>query len=339
MEQVKEGKTSNYRAGALLPLMTALLVSLALPASSQQPHPSESLDSNTPIYVMHVQGQVYMLVVGGANGVNITAQVGDEGIVLVDSGPEALGDTLLETISEYFDRKPVRYLINTHAHADHTGGNQAVAEAFGTELSNPNEYGGVRIISHLSTLNRLSGLTRDERDIIPEMGRPYAGFFTERMDLYLNGESIVAVSAPDAHTDGDLMVWFRSSDVLASGDTFVMGHYPVIDPQRGGGLQGLIDAATKIVDDVAVAEANTSGGTRIVPGHGRLTNEAEVLDYLLMLTVVQDRVQTMVDRGMTLEEVKAVRPTLDYDGVYGGDRDFWTPEMFLDAVYREVANN
>ena len=326
-------------AARLLSLVVTLWVILVLPADAQRAHPSESLGGNTSIDVVHVQGQVYMLIIGGVDGVNVTAQVGEQGIFLVDSGPAALGDQLLETISEEFDGRPVRYLINTHSHADHTGGNLALAEEFGTELNNPNAYGGVRIVSHLNTINRVSGFSRNERDIIPEVARPYAGFFTERMDFYLNGEAVVALSTPPAHTDGDVMVWFRGSDVLASGDAFVMGHYPVIDADRGGSLYGLIDAATQIVDDVAVSEIFASGGTRIVPGHGRLTNEAEVLDYLLMLSVVRDRVQEMVDDGMTLEEVKTAQPTLDYDGVFKGDRDFWTAEMFLEAVYQEIAVN
>ncbi len=282
-----------------------------------------------------------MLVVGGADGVNIAAQVGDQGIFLVDSGPAVLADKLLQTLREEFGDKPVRFLINTHSHADHAGGNLALAETFGTELNNipGNPLPGVGIDSHENTLNRLSGYTDDQRDVIPIDAAPGVSFYTERMDFFLNGEPIVAFSAPSAHTDGDVMVWFRSSDVLAAGDVFVMGNYPVLDASRGGSLGGLISAADHIVDDIAVAEVYASFGTRIIPGHGRLTNESEVLDYQLMLTVIRDRVQDMVDQEMSLDEIKAARPTLDYDAVYGRNKPFWTPEMFLEAVYEDAVRN
>ena len=320
-------------------LLCILVLGLAVGADARQDHPSQDYDADTPIDVMHVRGQVYMLVIGGADGVNIVAQVGDQGIFLVDSGPAALGDRLLETLREKFDDKPVRFLFNTHSHADHTGGNQALAETFGTQNLNPNVFGGVRIAAHVNTLNRLSGYTRDERDVIPVEGRPYGSFYLERLDFYLNGEPIVALSTPSAHTDGDAIVWFRGSDVVATGDTFVMGQFPVIDSGRGGSLEGLIDAASLLVDDIAVSDVWASAGTRLIPGHGRLVNEAEVMDHLLMLTIIRDRVQEMVDEGMTLEQVKAARPTLEYDARSGGEKEFWTTEMFVEAVYREIAKN
>ena len=149
----------------------------------------------------------------------------------------------------------------------------------------------------------------------------------------------MALSTPSAHTDGDAVVWFRGSDVVATGDAFVMGQFPVIDPERGGSLQGLTDAARFLVDDIAVSEVWASAGTRLVPGHGRFVNEAEVMDSLLMLTIVRSRIQEMVDEGMTLDEVKAARPTMDYDVTFYGDKDFWTTEMFVEAVYREITGS
>jgi glyoxylase-like metal-dependent hydrolase (beta-lactamase superfamily II) len=142
---------------------------------------------------------------------------------------------------------------------------------------------------------------------------------------------------PGAHTDGDVIVWFRGSDVISAGDTFVMGNYPVIDSERGGSLQGLINAGIRLVD-TAVPEINTVGGTRIIPGHGRLCNESEAADYFFMLTIIRDRVRDMIREGMTLEQVRAARPTLDFDAVYGGNKSFWTPEMFLESVYTELSS-
>ncbi len=320
-------------------VLTGLVVALASPAPAGQDHPSLDYDADTPIDVMHVKGQVYMIVVGGAHGVNIAAQVGDQGIFLVDSGPPALSDKLLETLREEFDDKPVRFLFNTHSHGDHTGGNLRLAETFGTEGNNPNAFGGVKIASRLNTLNRLAGYTRDESDVIPELGLPYGAFFGERMDFYLNDRPVMVLAAPSAHTDGDAIVWFPGSDVVATGDTFVLDQYPIIDSERGGSIQGFLDVAKRIVDDITVADVFASGGTRVIPGHGRLANEAEVMDYLLMLTVIWERVESMVDEGMTLEEVRAARPTLEYDGMAGGDKEYWTAEMFLEAVYQEAVAN
>ena len=333
------GRSKPGSSALAVAVLAGLVFASAMPADARQEHPSVDYDRDTPIHVMHVKGLVYMLVVGGADGVNIAAQVGDQGVFLVDSGPPELSDKLLETIREEFNNEPVRFLFNTHAHADHTGGNLGLAETFGTEGNNPNAFGGVKIASRLNTLNRLSGYTRDERDVIPELGRPYGAFFTERMDFYLNDEPVVALAAPSAHTDGDAIVWFPGSDVVVTGDTFVMDQYPIIDVERGGSIQGLIEVAARIVDDITVSDAFASGGTRVIPGHGRLSNEAEVMDYLLMLTVIWERVEQMVDEGMTLDEVKAARPTLEYDGMYGGDKEYWTGEMFLEAVYREAVGN
>ena len=315
-------------------LICGLVLGLAVGAWAGQDHPSQDYDADTPIDVLHVRGQVYMVVIGGADGVNVVAQVGDDGIFLVDSGPAALADKLIETLREEFDNKPVRFLFNTHSHADHAGGNQALAQAFGGGV-----FGDVRIAAHVNTLNRLNGYTRDERDVIPPEGRPFGSFYLERLDFHLNGEAIVALSTPSAHTDGDAVVWFRGSDVVATGDAFVMGQFPVIDSERGGSLQGLTDAARFLVDDIAVSEVWASAGTRLVPGHGRFVNEAEVMDSLLMLTIVRSRIQEMVDEGMTLDGVKAARPTMDYDVTFYGDKDFWTTEMFVEAVYREITGS
>jgi glyoxylase-like metal-dependent hydrolase (beta-lactamase superfamily II) len=315
-------------------LMTLLLFPAAS-AGARQNHPSGAFDASVPIHVVPVQGKVYMLVVGGADGVNITAQVGDQGIFLVDSGPPALSEKLIETLHQHFGTKPVRYLINTHSHVDHTGGNLALTKTFGIEDTGSfYSFTGIRSVAHLNTLNRMNGFTSNADELPPE-ALPISSFFGEKKELYFNGEGIVLYFEPDAHTDGDIIVWFRGSDVISAGDTFVMGNYPVIDSERGGSLQGLINAGIRLVD-LAIPEINTVGGTRIIPGHGRLTNESEAADYFFMLTIIRDRVQDLIGQGMTLAQVKAARPTLDFDTVYGGKNSFWIPDMFLEAVYREL---
>ena len=293
-----------------------------------------SYGDDTPIYVMPVQGNVFMLVIGGVDGVNVTAQVGEDGIFLVDSGPPELGDRLVRTLREHFGEKPVRFLVNTHSHRDHVGGNLALVKTFGLENSADFSYFGIRSIAHINTVNRMSGLF-DERDEVAADAVPLSSFYTEKKEVFFNGEGIVILHAPAAHTDGDAIVWFRGSDVISAGDTFVLGNYPVIDSERGGSLQGFIDAANRMVD-LAIPGPASIGGTRIVPGHGRLCNEGEVADYFFLLSVIRSRVREMIQQGMTLEQVKAARPSLDYDVEAGGDKSFWTPELFIEAAYSEL---
>ena len=156
---------------------------------------------------------------------------------------------------------------------------------------------------------------------------PTSTFFGPKKTMFLNGEGIEILHQPGAHSDGDIIVFFRASDVIAAGDVYVTEGYPVIDLSRGGSIQGLIDAANRIID-IAIPRFNQQGGTLVVPGHGRISNEADVVEYRDMLTIIFERVQLMVDEGMTLEQVRAAGPTFDYDGVYGATEGPWTTDMF-----------
>jgi cyclase len=167
-------------------------------------------------------------------------------------------------------------------------------------------------------------------------GLPASTFFTPRKDLFSNGEPVQLIFQPNAHTDGDILVFFRKSDVVATGDVFVTTSYPVIDTARGGSVQGVIDGLNAIIE-LTVPERNQMGGTRVIPGHGRICNEADVVDYRDMVTIIRDRVQEMAMKGMTIQQVKAARPSLEYDGLYGATSGEWTTDMFLETVYREVS--
>jgi cyclase len=144
------------------------------------------------------------------------------------------------------------------------------------------------------------------------------------------------MSQPSAHTDGDILVFFRKSDVVVAGDVFVTTSYPVVDTSRGGSVQGVIDALNAIIE-LTVPERNQMGGTRVIPGHGRICNEADVVDYRDMVTIIRDRVQEMARKGMTLQQIRAARPSLEYDGIYGATTGEWTADMFIETVYREVS--
>jgi cyclase len=291
--------------------------------------------------VLPVQGNVYMLNLGG---VNIVAQVGLDGILLVDSGPAEWSDRLIQALRERFPGRPLRYIINTHLHAEHTGGNAALAKAF-TPAGPPAGGGGgdgggfgggdpaVRIIAHENTLNRMQGTLEGETELPQEM-LPTSTFFTRKKEIYFNGEPIEILHQPSAHTDGDVMVFFRSSDVIAAGDLFSTASYPVFDEKRGATMQGHLDALNRILD-ITIPRFNEQGGTMVIPGHGRLCNESDVDDYRNWMTIVRDRVQEMVKNRKMIAQVKAARPTLDFDGVFANPK--WTTEQFVEAVYRDLS--
>jgi hypothetical protein len=139
---------------------------------------------------------------------------------------------------------------------------------------------------------------------------------------------------PAAHTDGDLIVWFRKSDVVSTGDVFSTVTYPMIDLARGGSVQGILNALNSILD-ITFPAFNNQGGTLVVPGHGRICNESDVAEYRDMTTIIRDRIQLMIEKGVTLAQVKAAGPTKDYDGVYSTPA--WTGEMFIEAIYTDLA--
>ena len=178
----------------------------------------------------------------------------------------------------------------------------------------------------------MSGTTDGESEQ-PQAMLPTSTFFTEKKEIYFNGEPIEILAQPSAHTDGDVLVFFRGSDVIAAGDLFSTASYPILDEKRGGGIQGHLDALNRILD-ITVPRFNEQGGTLVIPGHGRLCNESDVDDYRNWMTIVRDRVQEMQKKGMSIQQVKAARPTLDYDGVFANSK--WTKDQFLEAVFRSL---
>jgi glyoxylase-like metal-dependent hydrolase (beta-lactamase superfamily II) len=289
------------------------------------------------IDVLPVQGNVWLL--AGAGG-NVTVQVADDGILVVDTGlGEMSGEALaaLRTISD----KPIRFVVNTHVHADHTGGNATLAQA-GAKIAEGLFVGGqaaagAAIVAHERVLWSLSA-DGDQPGALPPAGWPSIAYTTGPKDLFVNGEAVQLLHQPAAHTDGDSIVFFRRSDVISTGDIFVTTSYPVIDRARGGSLNGIIDALNQIID-LAVPRDWQEGGTMVVPGHGRLGDEADVVEYRDMVTIIRDRIQNLIERGLTLEQVQAARPTFDYDGRYGSTTGPWTTEMFVETAYRDLSGN
>ena len=277
------------------------------------------------IGVLTVQGNVYMFVGAGAN---IAAQVNEDGILVVDTGTEAEAAKVAAALRKLSD-KPVRWVVNTSGDPDHTGGNEALPRLAGGAEST----GGSRprMVAHQNVLNRMSAAPTGSQPPVPDGLWPNDEYFTPTKDFSFNGEAVVVYHVPGAHTDGDSMVHFRRSDVLATGDVFTPGRYPVIDLERGGSVQGVIDAVNQILR-ITVPLKYQEAGTYVIPGHGRLCDEADVVEFRDMLTIVRDRVRDMISKGMTLEQVKAARPTRDYDTEY----DAKAAPVFLEAVYKSL---
>jgi glyoxylase-like metal-dependent hydrolase (beta-lactamase superfamily II) len=336
----RQRTVSRFRHTIYLALMggvvaTATGLAMQGPAQAgqnraQAPRPAAA--SGVEVGILPVQGKVYMVNLGD---VNVTAQVGDDGILLVDSGPAEMADKLIAALQRRFEGKRIRQLVNTHAHPDHSGGNAAVVRASGGGGGGRGGGGGggLRIISHENTFNRMSGAVDGEKER-PQEERPTSTFMGEKKEIHFNGEPIEILYQPAAHTDGDVMVFFRGSDVISTGGLFATDRYPEIDAQRGGSLQGTLNALNRILD-ITIPKFNEQGGTRVIPGEGRLCNESDVDDYRNWMTIVKDRVQGMIKKGMTLQQVKAAKPTLDYDGVFASPR--YTGDMFVEAVYRDLS--
>jgi glyoxylase-like metal-dependent hydrolase (beta-lactamase superfamily II) len=275
------------------------------------------------IGVRLVQGGVHMLTGVDAN---VTVQIGTDGVLLVDTQAAALAPRIVAAVRA-LSAEPVRWIVNTSADLDHAGGNQEIARLGAT----PASVGRPRIVAHQNVVHRLVGVPEVPRDSWPN-----DDYFTPQKDFFLNGEAVVVLHVPSAHTDGDSIVFFRRSDVISTGDLFVPGRYPAIDVSAGGSVNGLIDGLNLILR-LTVPARYQEGGTFVVPGHGRLCDEADVVEYREMVTIVRDRVQDLIDKGMTVEQVKATRPSRDYDPEYA-DEGSPAPDEFVEAVYKSLTS-
>jgi glyoxylase-like metal-dependent hydrolase (beta-lactamase superfamily II) len=293
---------------------------------------------NVQIEVVPVRSNVFMLVGAGSN---VTVMTGDEGVLVVDTQFGPMSDKILRAIKQLSD-KPIRYVINTHVHPDHIGGNEAISRA-GATRAGGNVVGDIgqsareraQVIAHENVLKRMSAPTGSQPPV-PQGAWPTETFFVAQKDMLFNGEAVQLMHVPNAHTDGDVLVFLRRSDVIAAGDLFVTTIYPYIDVANGGHVNGIINGLNRIID-LAVPSNVEEGGTMIIPGHGRVCDEWEVVEYRDMVTIIRDRIQAMIKKGMTLEQIKAAKPTLDYDARYGADTGFWTTGMFIETVYLNLS--
>jgi len=282
------------------------------------------------ITALRVQRNVYMLHGAGAN---ITVQVGDDSVYVVDSEFAALAPKIVAAIKQ-ITNKPLRYVINTSFDADHTGGNAEVAKAGNQIEMYP--FGGetpATIAAHENVLKRMSAPTGQVSPVSDSLW-PTETYATPQMQLY-NGEGIQLIHERAAHTDGDTIVYFRGSDVISSGDIFSTETYPVIDRKNGGTFEGILQSLNHIIE-LSIPKGQQEGGTYIVPGHGRICDQADVVNYRDMVTMIGHRIADLIADGKTLEQVVAAQPTMDFDGRYGAPTPNWTKDTFIEAVYNEL---
>ncbi len=282
----------------------------------------KDLGGNGPVKTVHVSGGVYMLVGAGAN---VVISVGDEGVLVVDPGAAAQYDGVMAAIRA-LSTKPIRWIIDTTLDPDHVGNNEKMSNAGRTVNGNP-----AAIISHEKLPIRMMKLPVP----VPVTARPVNTFFSEQRDLFFNDNPVFIYRAP-AHTDGDVFVHFRHDDVIAAGDTFMTTTYPVIDVGNGGTTQGFIDGLNRMLD-LAVPKHLEEGGTYIVPGHGRICDEADVLEYRDMIVIVRDRIRDAMKKGMTIEQIKSARLTRDYDARYSAPSGHGSTADFVESVYRDLS--
>jgi len=302
----------------------ALAVLCAAVTYAQSPADSE-------VHVLKVQGNVYMLV--GAGG-NITAQVGKDGVFLVNAGNGKMNDKVLAALKTLSD-KPIHYIVDTSFDSDLTGGNAGLASTgapvLGGNLGNSNR--GAAIVASENVVTRMSA-PAGQKTPAPE-ALPTVTFFEGDKEIFFNSEPVITMLAPGAHSDGDTMVFFRRSDVVSTGDVFNTYTYPVINLEAGGSINGVIDALNHVLD-IAVPEHEQEGGTYIIPGRGRLCDEHDLLEYRDMVTIIRDRVQYGIKHDMTLDQIKAAGYTKEYDPRWGGKGGAWTTDMFIEAVYKSL---
>lgn len=283
--------------------------------------PERRRNDPTTVRSIHVQGQVWAVIGGGGN---VTVQIGDEGVLVVDTGVEQMAEDILEEIRKISGNKPIKYIINTHGHSDNTGGNVKIAAGSGLQNQRP------AIITHENAAAMMSERNAPASTLVMDT------FFGSFRNIYFNDEPIEIIHLPAAHTAGDVAVFFRKSDVLSVGDVLIDASYPIIGLEEGGTVEGAILALNRIID-TAVPKLRQQGGTMIVPGRGRIYDQADVAEYRDMLTIIRDRVRDSIRKGRTLEQVRSARPTLDYDGLYGSTTGSWTIDMFVETVYRNLS--
>jgi glyoxylase-like metal-dependent hydrolase (beta-lactamase superfamily II) len=303
------------------------------PGQSEKTRTTETGD----LEVLQLRPNFFMI--AGAGG-HIGVQVGDDGVVVVDTGSTASAGAVVAAIRKV-TTQPIRYVINTSADPDHVGGNEAVAKA-GQSLFTSADFlgGGASILSAERVLARM-GAPTGQASPFPVAAWPTETFDHPRKYMYLNGEGIEILHQPAAHTDGDVLVFFRRSDVIVAGDILDTTRFPVIDVAKGGTVQGEIAALNRLVELAipSVPIVSREAGTLVIPGHGRVCDQIDAVEYRDMVTIIRDRIRDLIKAGRTLDQVKAASPARGYTRRYGSDSGPWTTNGFVEAVFQSLVQD
>jgi cyclase len=310
----------SWRASALL---VGLFVVASTHASAQATTTSSRLE------VIPVKGNVYLI--AGKGMPNITMQAGDQFVVLVDAGPANRADDIKAAVRTVTN-KPIGIIINTSLDPERIGSNEPLAEGQFYAFTSANQQRSqAAIVGHQNLANHLFEAKAPAAQV------PTDTYDEDHWHLTANDEAIILDHPVTAHSDSDTVVFFRRSDVVSTGALFDMTKYPVIDEKHGGSLEGTIKTLNHLSRDVVVPGQNEEGGTYIIPGSGHIVDRNDLANYRDMLTIIRDRIQDLIKKGRNLEQVKAAKPTYDYDGGYGVDKGSWTTDMFIETVFRELS--
>lgn len=325
-------KTLLLALAGLLGVGTVISAQQQIRTPRQMPLPANPDFAKLEVEVLPVQGNIHMI--AGAGG-NIAVQIGDQGVLLVDTGYEKMADKVLAAVRK-LSNLPIRTVINTTLADDHTGANGPLVKAGSMNQAGPGLGGRPNeadLIAHSDILRLMTELGPDK---VAVDRWPPSTFHGHQKDLYANDEPVIILHVPDGTTSGDSMVWFRKSDVVVAGDIFNQTGFPYIDIAHGGTIDGIIEGLNDLLE-ITVPKHLQEGGTMVIPGHGRISDEHDVLEYRDMVTIVRDRVQDAIKRGLNLQQVKAVKPsfTYEYEPRFGNN-PAWTPEMFVEAVYKTL---
>jgi cyclase len=313
----------------LLAVCAALALSVSIASAQTAAAPGEPAVETT-LDVFKVQGNVWMI--AGAGG-NIAVQAGDQGVVVVDTGAASMSDAVMAAIRRITTR-PIRYIINTSMAPQHVGGNATLAALPGGSTGGATRGATAAVIAQENVFNRMTQPGADGKALFPSAAWPTDGYFAPRRGLIFNGEAIDIIHMPRASSDGDSAVYFRGSNVLVTGDLYTTTSFPMVNRSQGGTYEGLLTALNGLLD-ITIPDDLMEAGTYVIPGHGRVSDEADLVEYRDMAYIIRDRVKKLAADGRTLAQIKAARPAIGWEGRYS--QPTWTTEMFLDAVYPDYA--
>jgi glyoxylase-like metal-dependent hydrolase (beta-lactamase superfamily II) len=323
----------SHSAKLRLCLTAVALMSTATFAQQLPPEPIVPAEppADAALEVIKVQGNVWMI--AGAGG-NIAVQAGEQGVVVVDTGAAGVSDQVIAAIRS-ISTKPIRYIISTSIAAQHVGGNAALATLPGGSTTGGTRGATPAVIAQENILNRMTRIGADAKTVFPSGAWPTDGYFAPRRSLTFNGEAIDVIHLPNAFSDGDSAVYFRGSNVLVAGDVYTTTSLPMVNRALGGTYAGLLAGLNALLD-ITVPDDLAEGGTYVIPGHGRISDEADLVEYRDMVFQLRDRLAKLItaDRK-TLADVKAARPVIGWEARYS--HPGWTTDMFLEAVYPEFA--